>query len=48
MIRKQPTKEPIVAEHTPTPEEARDMFKENPGLAAVVTTEGMKLREELL
>lgn len=34
------------AEHTPTPEEAREMFAENPGLWAVLTTEGTKLRGE--
>lgn len=34
------------AEHTPTPEEARDMFAQNPGLWAVLTTEGNKLRGE--
>jgi hypothetical protein len=35
-------------EQHPTPEEAKALFKENPGLAAVVTTEGVKTREELL
>lgn len=34
-------------EHTPTPAEAAEMFKENPGLAAVVTTEGLKLRGDV-
>lgn len=43
-----PEKAEPVEEHTPTPDEAREMFKENPGLAAVLTTEGTKLRTDLL
>ena len=47
-MSKKETKPEPVEEHTPTPEEAKQMFKDNPGLAAVLTTEGNKLRDELL
>lgn len=43
----QPEAEPV-EEHTPTLAEAKEMFKDNPGLAAVLTTEGNKTRDELL
>lgn len=36
-----------VEEHTPTPDEAKEMFRENPCLASVLTTEGVKKRDEL-
>jgi hypothetical protein len=50
MSKKDPKPEvkEAVEEHTPTPDEAREMCKQNPGMAAVLTTEGVKLRTELL
>lgn len=47
MSKKKPEiTEPEVKEHLPTPEEAKQMFEENPGLSYVVTTEGGKVRGE--
>lgn len=37
-----------VIEHTPTPDEARAMFEENPGLSNVLTTEGNLSRDGIL
>lgn len=34
------------SEHTPTREEAREMFKANPGLWSVLTTEGNITRDQ--
>lgn len=36
------------ADTTPTPDEARAMFEENPGLAHVLTTEGSLSRDGIL